>query len=85
MKSITIHKLEDRVVAVIERIANQEGSSLNKTIKRLLASAVGLGPEDKDKNQKEFSDLFGVWSEEEFKDFQKGTQDFAKTDPKDWK
>ena len=54
MKSITIHNLEDRLVAMIERIADQEGNSLNKTIKGLLASALGLDPKGNDKRKEEF-------------------------------
>ena len=84
MKSITVHNLEDRLATMIERIANRERTSLNKTIKRLLASAVGIGPEDKDKRKKEFSDLFCSWSKEEFKEFTQNTKDLGKIDRKDW-
>jgi len=84
MKSITIHGLDDELDHLIRSIANEEGLSLNKTIKKLLRSALGLETRGKLARHDEFQDLFGVWSKSEFRKFQEKTADFSKIDPADW-
>ena len=83
MKSITIHNLDDRTAKLIELKARESGLSLNKTIKRLLHKALGISPEGNDPRE-DFREFLGVWSEEEFDQFQKGTTDFGKVDQEDW-
>lgn len=83
MKSITLHNLDDELVRKIEEISGKKGISLNKTIKSILRSALGLDSRGK---QAEFEDLFGVWSEEEYKEFTRAVDDagFNKVDPEMW-
>jgi len=83
MKSITIHGIDDELVKEIEKRANEEGTSLNHTIKQLLRQVFGLG-----KNQKpvhDFSDLCGVWSAAELREFEDKTADFARIQNEDWR
>lgn len=44
MKSITIHGLDEPLWAMLKSVADAEGTSLNKTIKRLLEKALGITP-----------------------------------------
>ena len=83
MKTITLYNLEDRLVARIQNVADQEGNSLGETIKGLLVSA--LDQKGKDKRKEEFSDLFGIWSQEEFKEFEHSVKDLGEVDPRDWR
>ena len=85
MKSITIHNLNDRLATLIEKKARESGNSLNKTIKVLLQQALGLKPEAERDNKEEFADLFGVWNENDFKEFEESVKDFEEVDPEDWK
>ena len=85
MKSITVHNINDRLSALIEKKARENGSSLNKTIKLLLHQALGLDPNQMNQNNREeFEDLFGVWDEKTFQNFQENTNDFNEIDPQDW-
>jgi plasmid stability protein len=84
MKSITIHDLDDELDHKIRTIASRDGLSLNKTIKKILRSALGLEPHCKLARRGEFQDLFGTWSKKELSEFQKKTADFSKVDPADW-
>jgi len=80
MKSISIHKIDDKLMALIEKKAREKGLSLNKTIKLLLAEAVGL----KLRKNDSFDEFCGVWSEDEFKEFEHRVADFNQIDPTDW-
>lgn len=83
MTSITIHGLEEPLDSLIREKARQQGLSLNKTIKQLLAEALGVTPDIKTPRHN-FEDLCGVWSPEELEEFTRNTQEFSITDPRDW-
>ena len=85
MKSITIHNLDDELDKEIREKAKNQGTSLNKTIKRLLEKALGLKSTKEPNHKDEFTDLFGVWSEEDYLEFSESTEDFNISDPEDWK
>ena len=84
MKSLTIHNLDSRLAALIERRAKEEGLSMNKLIKRLLAQALGLVPEPRQDRREQFEDLFGSWSKAEYEEFEKNTEDLRTIDLEDW-
>ena len=84
MKSITIHNLEDPLDTLIRQRAKEKKMSLNKTIKELLREALHLEPGDQPGRQKDFEDLFGVWSKAEAKAFSRKIEDFEKIDEADW-
>jgi plasmid stability protein len=85
MKSITIHKLDNDLDALIRDRARREGISLDKTVKKLLEESLGIKPKDEDnRKEEEFLDIFGAWSEEEACEFDRTTRDFEKIDLKDW-
>ncbi|MGB5615690.1 MAG: hypothetical protein WBM78_02535, partial [Desulfobacterales bacterium] len=46
MKSITIHGIDEPLVKLIKSKAKQEGLSINKTIKKILESSLGVKPKD---------------------------------------
>ena len=83
MTSITIHGLENPLDSLIREKARQQGISLNKTIKQLLAKSLGISQDIK-KNQYEFADLSGIWSSEDLQESTHNTQEFSITDPMDW-
>lgn len=84
MKSITIHELDDDLNALIHDRAKREGISFEKTIKKLLKESLNIKPKDENDHKADFSDIFGVWSEEEANEFDRLTRDFETIDPKDW-
>ena len=84
MKSITLHNLEDDRVELIERESKDSGLSLNKTIKNLLHKALGTNPKPKKIREEEFSDLLGIWDQEQLDEFSKNTKEFGKINTEDW-
>ena len=85
MKSITIHSLDDELDKEIREKAKNQGTSLNKTIKRLLEKALGLKSTNEPNHTDEYMDLFGIWSKEDYLEFIDSTEDFNIADPEDWK
>ena len=84
MKSITIHKLDENLSRVLEERARREGVSINRLVKKLLRSALGLEKAPEPDHKQEFLDLFGSWSDREHADFQKRIEDLEKIEPDDW-
>jgi len=84
MKSITVHGIDEKTEKLIKKRAKSEGTSVNKVMKGLLAEALGIDKTKKD-NREEFLDLFGVWTEEEGKQFFEAIKDLETVHPEDWK
>jgi len=83
MSSITIHGLEDPLDSLIREKARQQGISLNKVIKQLLAESFGLSQNNSPPGNN-FADLSGVWSPEDLEEFIRNTAEFSRIDPRDW-
>ncbi len=83
MSSITIHGLEDPLDSLIREKARQQGISLNKVIKQLLAESFGLSQKNSPPGNN-FADLSGVWSPEDLEEFIRNTEEFSHIDPRDW-
>jgi hypothetical protein len=85
MKSITIHGLDDNLDKQIREIAQKQRMSLNKTIKKLLEKSLGINQKENVDHREDFMEFFGVWTEEDLKEFNRNAGDFGKIDPGDWK
>ena len=84
MKSITIHKLDDALAGVLEERARREGVSINRLVKKLLRSALGLEKEPEPDHKADFLDLFGTWSDRETTEFQKRIEELVVIEAQDW-
>jgi hypothetical protein len=84
MKSITIHGIDKETEKLINERAKSAGSSVNRIVKELLAKALGL---DKDKvdHRDELLDLFGVWTEEDERQFLEAVRELEVIRAEDWK
>ena len=85
MKSITIHGLDEKINEKITELAREKGLSLNKTIKLLLNKALGLKEQVYQNRVEDFKQFSGIWSNDDFKAFDKSIKDFGKIDKEDWK
>ena len=85
MKSITIHDLGEELDRHIREKARQDQTSLNKTIKNLLAQSLGLTKDETQMRRKEFLDLHGVWTESDQTEFEDAVSDFETIHEEDWK
>jgi len=84
MKSITIHGIDKETEKMIKKRAKSDGKSVNKTVKGLLAKALGIEKKKSD-NREEFLDLFGIWTKDEEKSFFEAIKDLEQIHPEDWK
>jgi len=84
MKSISIHGIAEEMDKAIGERAKNEGKSVNRVVKELIAKALGLDEKPPD-NQALFEDLCGVWTEADEREFQESIADLESTDEKDWK
>lgn len=85
MKSITIHGVDKPLAELIRSKAKAEGRSVNRAIKEILESALGVRPRRNDVNRKEFEEFCGAWSKVELSEFEKASAATRKIDPGDWK
>ena len=86
MKSITIHNLDDDLCERLQEQAQAHHTSLNQTIKSLLATALGGKVTDKPKHWDDFKDFVGAWTPEEAAAFDRRVADACgQVDPEDWK
>jgi hypothetical protein len=84
MKSITVHGIDEETEKLINQRAKSAGTSVNKIVKEVLSKALGLG-KDKNDHRDEFLDLFGVWTEDDEKQFLEAIKDLEAVHPEDWK
>ena len=84
MKSMTIHGIDKQLEDLIKSKAKSEGQSINKTIKRLLETSLGIKPQPSRKNLDEFKEFSGVWSREDLKVFEEKTARLRTVDKEDW-
>ena len=83
MKSITIHGIDKETEKLITERAKSAGTSVNKTVKELLAKALGLDKERPD-HRDDFLDLFGVWTEDDEREFLAAVKKLETVEPGDW-
>jgi hypothetical protein len=81
-KSITIHGINDELDNKLQQKSKDFKLSQNRTIKKILEDSLLI--ERINEREKEFQDLFGIWTKEEKHEFDKLTEDFDKTDDEDW-
>ena len=84
MGSITIHKMDDDLARALEERSRREGVSMNRLVKRLLRSALGLEKEPETDHRGDFLDLFGTWTDRETADFHRRIEDLERIEPTDW-
>lgn len=84
MKSFTIHKLDVQTAASLEALAQQEHTSVNRLVKKLLRQTLGLQDSEQIDHRAEFEDLFGTWSKQESQVFEKAMTEFETVNKADW-
>ena len=84
MKSITIHGVDDQLAARLKQAAESWGTSMNRTIKRLLEEALGMKPRPPEHNREQFEGFCGVWSSDDLGEFQRATAELERVDDGDW-
>jgi hypothetical protein len=82
---MTIHGVDSHLAARLEQVAASEGTSLNRTIKRLLEEALGMKPKPVGHNREQFEAFLGVWSAKNMQEFREATAELASVNDGDWR
>ncbi len=82
MSQITLRQLPVNVERRIRKIAEENHISINKTIINLLQKALGLKPNET--RQRDLSDIAGVWSDKDVRDFEETQKQFNIIDDEIW-
>ena len=83
MSSMTMHGIEAQLDRRLREEAAATGLSLNQTLKKMLASAVGLNGQPVD-HRKDYLEFFGSWSDDDVAAFNTATEDLNLVEPRDW-
>ena len=84
MKSITIHGIDRPLEKLLKVKAEEEKTSMNKTIKKILEEALGVRPSPDDPRRKEFTEFLGIWSKADLEQFKREIGDFERIHEEDW-
>jgi len=82
MKSITIHNLDGELYRKLKEQAETLGLSLNKLVKKILRSELGL---EATKKKRDFSFMVTPMSDKEYAQFNESLKVFDQIDEKLWK
>jgi hypothetical protein len=85
MNSFSLHTVDDHLAALIRQTAKTRKSSVNKTLLHLLEASLGVTPKETSDHSDEFSDLSGVWSDKDKREFETHARPTSRIDPEDWK
>lgn len=85
MANMSIRGLDEKALAKLKNQAEQEGTSLNSLVLRLLQGASAAIQPSTLKKFDDLDALAGTWSDEEAQAFERNTAAFAEVDATLWK
>ena len=86
MMQLSIRGVDEKLSAALKREAKRRDTSVNKTIIRLLAEAVGTAPQqERPAIHHELDHLFGVWTTVDAAEFGAATACFEEIDEEMWR
>ncbi|MFP4355497.1 MAG: hypothetical protein ACLFUJ_10295 [Phycisphaerae bacterium] len=83
--TIDLDKLDPAVQQALHQRAQRQGISVDQLVQTLLTEAVGTKGQEAGADRDDFSEFSGLWSQEQFEEFEKNTADFEVIDPQEWK
>ena len=85
MKQLTVRGLGDELTRAIRRLANRDGTSLNRAAVKLLRRGAGLEDgQGADTVGSSLDHLIGTWSDAEADDIEQALRDFETIDEAVW-
>lgn len=86
MTVISIRGIDDKALFRLKKQAQQEGSSLNSLVVKVLETVAGVRLADKtDERFDDLDALQGTWSKQDADAFESATTDFTQVDQGIWK
>lgn len=86
MKQLTVRGFDDELEKQVRKVAEEEGTSLNKAVLTLLRKATGLGEEQPSKPAigRSLDPFIGTWTEDQEKELQEALGPFEEVDEAFW-
>ncbi len=87
MHQLTVRGFDDELSARLRGLAQREGISLNQAALRLLRKGAGLTDDGRSPGPigNSLDHLFGVWTQDEYEEFNKAIEEFETIDEEMWK
>lgn len=85
MKSLTLHNIDEPLLALVKEKANAQNVSINQFLKDLIEKTIGYKRAKTARFIDDFRDVCGVWSQEQRAEFESSVKDFEHVDQDDWK
>jgi len=85
MKAITLRGIDPETSEKLKQEAQKQGKSTNKLILEMIRKELGLEKEKKySRKYSDLDDLFGRWTEDEFRDITAKIEQERRIDPELW-
>ncbi len=85
MKSLTLHNIDEPLLALVKEKAKAQNVSINQFLKDLIEKTIGYKKNKTARYIEDFRDVCGVWSQEQRAEFENNVKDFERIDQDDWK
>ncbi|TAN45308.1 MAG: antitoxin [Nitrospirae bacterium] len=85
MAVVTLRGIDDSLIKAIKEKAQQEDTSINAVLLRILKENLGLKKKPRRVVHNDLDHLAGTWSNKEHAEFQKRIRDFETIDDNMWK
>ena len=85
MKNLSLRGLKEDLSENLKKISRKEGTSLNKTVLKLLEDSVGLRRRKRVNIYQDLDELAGTWSSRDEKEFRGKIKYFESIDQEIWK
>ena len=87
MKQLTVRGFDDELAETIRRVAERDGTSLNRAALKLLRRGAGLSADGSraDTVGSSLDHLIGAWSRDEADQFDTALKEFEKIDESMWR
>ncbi len=85
MKTLTIRGIEHSISKKLKKLAEEEKTSINQTVIKILKNALGVDEKKPFKEYHDLDTLAGTWNEKDYNEFTNNIKDFSKIDKDLWK
>ncbi len=84
MKTLSLRGIEDELADALKKKAQQTGTSINKTVLKLIRESIGLEKKKLTRVYHDLDQLAGTWTKKDEREFKKKTEFFHKIDEEIW-
>lgn len=84
MKSLTLHNIDEPLLALVKEKAKEQKKSANQFLKELIEKSLGYKKPSFPPYYNDFKDLCGMWTHEDRTEFENNTKDFEEIEGNEW-